>query len=63
MDRASKLLAKVDYKALRRDGRQQYDTAKGFIEQADEALRARNPVAAQYLAGKAETIAKGLAGR
>lgn len=63
MDRAAKLLAKVDYRSLRREGRDQYDTAKRFIEQADEALKARNPVAAQYLAGKAETIAKGLTGR
>jgi hypothetical protein len=63
LERASKLLAKVDYRSLRRDARLQYDTAKRFIEQADEALKARNPVAAQYLAGKAETIAKGLGGR
>jgi hypothetical protein len=63
LDSAAKLLAKVDYRSLRREGRQQYDTAKRFIEQADEALSTRNHIAAQYLAGKAETIAKGLTGR
>jgi hypothetical protein len=63
LDRAAKMLAKVDYRSLRREGKQQYDTAKRFIEQADEALGSRNYIAALYLAGKAETIAKGLTGR
>jgi hypothetical protein len=63
VDRAGRLLAKVDYRSLRREGRQQYDTSKRFIEQAEEAMRARNYVAAQYLADMAETIAMGLTGR
>jgi hypothetical protein len=63
LDRASKTLAKVDYRTLGKDGQEQYNTAKRFIDQAEEALRARNQIAAKYLADKADTIAKGLTGR
>jgi hypothetical protein len=63
LDRAAKTLAKVDYRSLGKEAREQYDTAKRFMEQADEALRARNHIAAKYLAEKADTIAKGLTGR
>jgi hypothetical protein len=63
LDRAARTLKGVDYRSLRREARQQYDTAKLFVTQAEEALKVRNYVAAKYLADKAETIAKGLTGR
>lgn len=63
LDRASKTLARVDYRTLGREGREQYDTATRFMEQAKEALSARNPIAAKYLAEKADTLAKGLTSR
>jgi hypothetical protein len=61
--RAGQLLDRVDYRALNADAKAQYDTAKRFMTQADEALRARNFVFATSLAGKAETIATQLSGR
>jgi hypothetical protein len=63
LDRASKTLGRVDYRTLAKDGQEQYNTAKRFMEQAEEALRARNQIAAKYLADKADTIAKALTGR
>lgn len=63
LDRASKTLARIDYRTLGKEGQEQYNTAKRFMEQAEEALRARNPIAAKYLAEKADTLAKGLTGR
>lgn len=50
-------LSRVDYQSLDADGRAQYDTAKRFMTQADEALRARNVVYAGKLADKAATMA------
>jgi len=63
LDRASKALARVDYRKLAKEAQEQYDTATRFIDQAKEALEARNQIAAKYLAEKAETIAKELTGR
>ena len=54
---AERTMEKIDYKALGPDGRAQYDTAKRFIKQADEALKAKNIVYAWQLADKANTIA------
>ena len=56
-------LGRVDYRALGVNGRTQYDQAKGFIRQADDALKARNLVFARSLADKAATLAAQLAGR
>ncbi len=39
------------------DGRAQYDTAKRFLQQAEEALKTRNYVFAGKLADKAATMA------
>jgi hypothetical protein len=58
--RASRDLARVDAAALGRDARAQYETARRFIDQAEGALRVRNYMFAQYLADKAETLARGL---
>lgn len=60
MARAQGLLRTVDYRALSSAARQQYDTARRFITQADNALRIRNYVFARNLADKAETLARQL---
>ena len=56
-------LSRVDYRRLSPDVQVQYDTAKSFIRQADEALKSRNQVFAQTMADKAATLASQLAGR
>jgi hypothetical protein len=63
LDRAQKNLDRVDYRTLAKEAQEQYNTAKRFMEQAKEALNARNQIAAKYLADKADTIAKELTGR
>lgn len=57
MARASRDLARVNASALNADGRAQVDAARRFLQQADEALKARNVVYAGKLADKAATIA------
>jgi len=61
--RANTDLNRVDYRALNSDARNQYDTAKRIIRQADEAIRAKNLVFAKTLADKAASLAVQLAGR
>jgi hypothetical protein len=63
LDNATRMLERVDYQKLGKEGQEQYNTARGFKEQAIEALKARNQIAAKYLAEKAEKIAKELTGR
>ena len=64
MGRASADLARVNYQALNADARNQYDTAKRFVQQADAELRTtRNLVFARNLADKAAALAAQLAGR
>jgi len=60
---ASTTLNKVDYRALNADARTQYDQAKRFISQAQDALREKNLVFAANLAEKANTLASQLSGR
>jgi len=60
LGRAGRLLNAVDYNALRPETKVQYDTAKRFMAQAEEALKEKNYVFAIYLADKSETIAKAL---
>lgn len=57
LDLASKNLQRVNYAALNADGRAQYDTARRFMAQADDALRANNLAFAGKLADKAATMA------
>jgi outer membrane biosynthesis protein TonB len=59
--RASADLTRVDTSRLTAGARTQYDTAKGFIRQADQAMRAKNLVFAKYLADKAAVLAAQLA--
>jgi hypothetical protein len=63
LQRATADLNRVDYRALNADARTQYDTAKRFARQADDAIRVKNLVFAKNLAEKAATIAAQLAGR
>ena len=61
--RATSDLSRVDYKALNVDARNQYDTARRFATQAEDALKARNLVFANNLADKAAALAAQLPGR
>ncbi len=56
-------LGRVNYGGLNVDGKSQYDTAKRFIEQAQQSLKEQNFVLARALADKAATIAGVLVGR
>lgn len=60
---ASRHLKQVNVNALGRDARAQYETAQRFIDQAEGALSVRNYMFANYLADKAEALARGLLGR
>ncbi len=44
LQRATADLNRVDYRALNADARTQYDTAKRFVTQADDAIRTKNLV-------------------
>jgi hypothetical protein len=61
--RANADLNRIDYRVLNADARTQYDTAKRFIRQADDALKSKNLVFAKNLAEKAATMAVQLGGR
>ena len=63
LGRATRDLARVNTASLGGDGRAQYDTAKRFIIQADDAIKAKNLVFAKSLADKAVALAAQLAGR
>jgi hypothetical protein len=57
LGRATRDLSRVNAASLSGDGRAQYATARRFIQQAEEALKARNIVFAGKLADKAATMA------
>ena len=57
LERAKRDLSRVNSASLNNDGRAQYDTARRVIQQAEEALKARNIVYAGKLADKAATMA------
>jgi hypothetical protein len=50
-------LGRVNYQSLDADGKAQYETARRFMQQADEALKSRNVMFAGKLADKAATMA------
>jgi hypothetical protein len=60
---ATRDLNRVDYRGLTRGGRESYDQAKGFIDEAEKALTARNFIYAQTAAEKAAKLASELLGR
>ena len=63
IDRANGTLSSIDYRVLTSERRAQYDSAKLFIKQAEDAVKAANLDFAKNLADKAERIAKELQGR
>jgi hypothetical protein len=63
LGRANTDLSHVDYQRLNPDARTQYDTAKRFVVQAENALRTKNLVLARSVADKAATLAAQLAGK
>jgi hypothetical protein len=62
LQRAVRALNRVDYRRLSNEGRAQYDQAKRFSDQAEQALKERNLVFAATLADKASTLASQLGG-
>lgn len=60
---ATSNLNRIDYGRLNPDAKGQYDSAKGFVRQAEDALRTKNLVFASYLADKAATLAAQLRGK
>jgi outer membrane biosynthesis protein TonB len=63
MERANRMLGSIDYRSLGNERKANYDSAKSFIKQAEEALKAGNSVFAKSLADNAERIAKELGGK
>ena len=63
LQRANIDLSRVDYRVLNSDARNQYDTAKRIIRQAEDNIRSRNLVFAKTLADKAAQLAAQLAAR
>jgi hypothetical protein len=63
VSQASADLSRVDYRALNADARAQYDTAKRFIKEAEQALKEKNLVYAAKVAEKAAGLAAVLNGR
>jgi hypothetical protein len=58
LERAQRNLNRVKYAELNADGRAQYDTARGFMLQADEAIKSNNLAFAGKLADKAANMAE-----
>ena len=56
LDRASRDLGRVKYAELNADGRAQYDIARRFMQQAEDALKGGNLAFAGKLADKAATM-------
>jgi hypothetical protein len=57
LERAARDLQRVNYAALDADGRAQFDAARRFKEQAEDALKSANLAFAGKLADKAATMA------
>jgi hypothetical protein len=63
LQNANRDLKGVDYGKLTRGGQESYNLAKGFIEEAERALKERNFVYAQAVADRAAKLASELLGR
>lgn len=61
--RATRDLSQLDYRWLSQAGKTQYDAARRFVAQSEDALKARNVRFADQLAVKAAELAAGLRGR
>jgi hypothetical protein len=57
LDRARNDLNQVNRDALGTDAKAHFDAARGFIRQAEEALKVKNLIYAGFLADKAATLA------
>ena len=57
LEHAKRDLGRIDLRRLSTDARAQYEIARRFVQQAEDALRARNPLFAEQLADKAATLA------
>lgn len=57
MTRAARDLSRVNQASLNADSRTQFETARRFLQQAEDALRANNVASAGKLADKAATMA------
>lgn len=57
LDRAARDLQRVNYAMLNADGRVQYDTARRFMQQSEDAMKGGNLAFAGKLADKAATMA------
>ena len=62
IERANKMLGSLNIQTLNGDRRANYDNAKSFIKQAEDALKVNNLISAKSLADRAETIARALTG-
>lgn len=62
-NRAQKLLDATDYQKLKPEQQAQYNNAKRFIDETDEALKTKNFEFAKGVAEKAERLARELQGR
>jgi hypothetical protein len=60
LQRAEAILSKVDYQKLGEDRRQNYDSAKNYIQQAEEKMKQADLTLAMNFANRAENIAKTL---
>ena len=56
-------LNRIDVRGLNADARTQYNTAKRFVTQAEDAMRAKNLVFARTVADKAAALAAQLGGK
>jgi hypothetical protein len=63
LQRARLTLESIDYRPLGNERRANYDAAKGWIKQAEDALAKEDLVLAKNLADRADTITKQLAGK
>ena len=63
MAHAQQDLNRIDYRSLNQGAREQYEAAKSFIRQADDAIRVKNFEFAKTVADKASVLAAQLAGR
>jgi hypothetical protein len=62
LERAGKMLDKVNPGSLNDERRANYEYAKSFMKQSEDEIKAKNLTSAKSLADRAETIAKLLAG-
>ena len=63
LDRAKKMLDSIDIRTLSTERKVNYDTARDFIKQAEDAITNGKLVFAKNLADRAEQVARELGGK